>query len=89
MRPIKIVSYSSHFERTFQRLPLEVKIMATKREAIFRRDCFDPRLKTHKLSGGLAGQWSFSIQYRYRVLFRFLNADHAYFMDAGDHSIYQ
>lgn len=88
MTPIARITYSSHFLRAFQNLPWDVQQAAAKRENIFRKNCFDPRLKTHKLHGSLAGHWSFSIQYKYRIMFRFLAPDQAYFIDAGDHSIY-
>ncbi len=35
-------------------------------------DPFHPALKTHKLSGELAGTWACSIDYRYRILFEFV-----------------
>jgi mRNA-degrading endonuclease YafQ of YafQ-DinJ toxin-antitoxin module len=35
-------------------------------------DAFDPRLKTHKLKGDLAGRWSASAAYDLRIIFRFV-----------------
>jgi len=35
-------------------------------------DPFHPTLKTHKLSGDLAGIWACSIDYSYRILFEFM-----------------
>ena len=32
-------------------------------------DAFDPRLRTHKLSGDLAGSWSCSADYDLRIVF--------------------
>jgi len=35
-------------------------------------DAFDPRLKTHKLKGTLAGSWACSAGYDLRVVFQFV-----------------
>jgi mRNA interferase YafQ len=35
-------------------------------------DPFDPRLKTHKLSGSLAGSWACSAGYDLRILLSFV-----------------
>lgn len=58
---IEKVLYSSHFERALRRLPRKLKKTIEVREKIFRKNCFDPRLRTHKLSGRLKNYWSFSI----------------------------
>jgi mRNA-degrading endonuclease YafQ of YafQ-DinJ toxin-antitoxin module len=51
---------------------------------LFIEDPFDPRLKTHKLSGQLKDLWSFSIAYDVRVVF-FFEDQKATFVDIGDH----
>lgn len=88
-RTVTKIFYSSHFERSFQKLPREIQHLASQREALFRRNCFDQRLRTHKLSGRSPELWSFSIDYRYRIVFRFLTGETVYFIEVGDHSIYQ
>lgn len=89
MRPIKTIVYASHFARAARKLPQEFKEEIDKRERIFREDCFDPRLETHKLKGKYHNLWSFSITHKHRVMFKFLSADMVYFLDVGDHSIYR
>lgn len=88
MAAIKEIIYSSHFARAIKKLPHGLLEEVTKREMIFRRDCFDPQLKTHKLRGSHKDHWSFSITYKHRIVFRFLSPDTVYFVDVGDHSIY-
>jgi mRNA-degrading endonuclease YafQ of YafQ-DinJ toxin-antitoxin module len=39
---------------------------------ILSEDAFDPRLKTHKLSGDLQGCWACSAGYDLRILFEFV-----------------
>lgn len=86
--PIREIYYSSHFRNAFSKLPHSVKKQAIGAEQLFRSDCFNPRLKTHKLKGKLEGFWSFSINYSYRIMFEFRGKGKVDFIDAGDHSIY-
>lgn len=85
---IQNIFYSTHFARAFQRLPKDIQEKAIRREALFRRDCFQPSLKTHKLKGALADYWSFSIDYSYRILFAFGEKNSADFIDVGPHDVY-
>jgi len=59
------------------------------RIAIFRENCFDTRLKTHKLHGKQDGLYSFSINHSYRVVFRIIEMGVVGIIDIGNHSIYQ
>ena len=51
----------------------------------FSKNPFNPKLKTHKLTGKLKGLWAFSITYDYRVIFKFLNEDKVLLIDIGGH----
>ncbi len=82
------ILYSSKFAREYKRLPLSIKKIAERKEEIFRSDPFDPKLKTHKLKGGLKGFLSFSINQKYRIIFEFRSSNTAWFHSAGEHSIY-
>ena len=86
---IKTIYYSSHFARAFKKLPPEIQKEALKKEKLFRKDCFDHKLKTHKLKGELKNYWSFSINYSFRILFEFINDQEVAFIDIGNHQIYQ
>ena len=86
---IRSVYYSSHFEKAFKSLPLNVRKQAIEKEKIFLENCFDKRLKTHKLKGRLENYWSFSINYSYRILFEFSEQNEVGFIDVGTHSIYE
>lgn len=85
------VAFSSSFQRAFKKL---VKGRKSVEEAfwakveLFTEDPFDPRLKTHKLSGHLRQLWSFSVTYDVRVVF-LIDERRALFVDIGDHdSVY-
>ena len=84
---IEIVPTSA-FRKAFKRKvrgnkTLEVRFR--ERVAIFQNDPFDPRLRTHQLSGQLQGLWSFSIAYDARVVFSFTEPRRVLFVDIGTH----
>ncbi len=83
------IDYSSRFVRQFKKLPQNVQEEALKREKLFRKNPFDPRLKTHKLSGTLKDFWAFSISYSYRIGFTFVQGDLVRFHAVGTHDIYR
>mgnify|MGYP001586412049 CR=1 FL=1 len=86
---MKII-YSSKFAREYKKLPDSVKDIGEEQEEIFRVNPFDPKLKTHKLQGKLRGFLSFSIGYKYRIIFEFAKKeDVVYFHSVGDHDIYE
>ncbi len=44
---------------------------------LLTEDAFDPRLKTHKLKGKLAGSWACSAGYDLRLVFQFVRHKNA------------
>lgn len=83
------ITYTPTFAKNYKKLPLSVRSKAEKKELIFRQDPFTPNLKTHKLSGTLKKYWSFSIDYQYRIVFRFTKKGEILFADVGTHSVYR
>lgn len=84
------IIYSSKFAREYKKLPDNIKDNAEEQETLFRKDPFDPKLKTHTLKGKLRGFLSFSIGYKYRIIFEFANSKTvAYFHSVGNHDIYE
>ena len=87
-RAIHAIRVTPQFTRAFKKLPRTIQEAAAKRDAWFRRDAFDARLKTHPLKGKLNGLWAYSVTYQYRVLFEFLDDTEVLYHDIGTHSIY-
>jgi addiction module RelE/StbE family toxin len=52
---------------------------------LFSENPFDPRLRTHKLTGKLEGLWACSVTYDFRIIFRFLSKDEVLLIDIGGH----
>ena len=80
---------ASSFTRSVKKLPLTIRDKLRKRDQIFRRDPFDSCLDTHKLRGNLKDHWSYSVDRRYRVLFKFVDGDEIVYYDVGTHGVYR
>jgi toxin HigB-1 len=52
---------------------------------VFLENPFFPQLRTHKLSGKLAGQWAFSVDNDCRIIFEFVGEDRVLLIDVGSH----
>lgn len=83
------IDYSPEFVRCFKKLSHELKIKTFEREEIFRKDQFDPRLKTHKLSGKLKNDYAFCVDFKTRIIFSFVNKKLIRFHSIGSHDIYK
>lgn len=83
------IEYSSHFQDAYWKLDQKTQKHAELKEALFRKNPFDSALKTHKLHGKLKDFYSFSVDYRNRIVFSLTRRGKAVFLDIGDHDVYQ
>lgn len=83
------IIYTAEFIRLFKKLPLKIKKEAVKKEALFKINPFDARLKTHKLSGKLKDCSAFSISFSHRIICEFSKNKVVYFHSIGKHDIYK
>ena len=83
------IVYTKKFVSDFKKLPKKVRLLAIEDEKLFKKNPFNPKLKTHKLTGKLKGNLSFSINYNYRIIFVLENKNEAWFLAVGTHSIYR
>ncbi|OGH41374.1 MAG: hypothetical protein A3H79_04675 [Candidatus Levybacteria bacterium RIFCSPLOWO2_02_FULL_36_8b] len=86
---VKQIEYSTNFVKQFKKLTPQAKKQAIKAELLFRKDPFSPRIKTHKLTGKLSDLWAFSIDYRNRIIFEFIDEGKVVFYKIGSHEIYR
>jgi len=61
------------------------KYRLTEKIKLFAKNQFDPMLRTHKLKGKLKNYWAFSVDYDYRILFRFNEDSSINLINIGDH----
>jgi addiction module RelE/StbE family toxin len=83
------VLYAQKFVHEYKKLLPQMKVLIQEREAVFKANPFDFALRTHKLHGRLRDLWSFSVDFRYRIIFRFAENDTVIFLDVGDHEMYE
>ena len=88
-RKIKSIEYSKRFLKSLKRLPGKIIKQAEEKEKIFKENCFDQRLRTHKVKGEKEEIWAFWINYSYRIKFIFLDGEEVLFLDIGTHDIYK
>jgi len=85
---MNIYTYNK-FEKGFKKLTSEIKDLVEQKIEIFKKDPFDPRLKTHKLHGKLEYCWAFSINHSCRIIFEFSPNNDVWLLSIGNHDIYE
>lgn len=88
MKP-KTIKYSSTFRKNLKKFPKPQLKFLDRQDKIFRDEIFDPRLKTHKLKGRLSDFYSFSVSYKYRIIFHFEDKNTIVFDNIGTHKVYK
>lgn len=83
------IEYSSNFVKQFKKLTPQIKKQAIKAELLFKKNPFSPKIRTHKLTGRLSSLWVFSIDYRNRIIFEFIDKGKVVFYKIGAHEIYR
>jgi mRNA interferase YafQ len=72
------VVWGSSFKRSFKKITKrnpQLKEPIIEVLLLLAEDPFNPSLKSHKLSGNLAGLWSCSVSYDCRIVFEFSEDD--------------
>ena len=83
------ISTTATFDRLFKKLPRTIQRKATTRTELFKSNTFHPSLHTEKLHPKQHEVWSFRVDQAYRIVFKFVGANHAEFRYIGHHhSIY-
>lgn len=83
------IFYSPKFISQYKKLPKQLKFEVAGREKTFFKNPFDPRLKTHKLTGKLKGLWAYSIDRKHRIIFEFVDKNTIRLHSVGTHDIYK
>jgi len=76
----RVLLRSAAFVRAAKKITKKNRQTAPDIEAaleMLANDAFDPRLRTHKLSGDLAGSWTCSAGYDLRIIFSFVEYEKA------------
>jgi addiction module RelE/StbE family toxin len=82
------VSYKSSFLRALKKLSPKTIDEVEEKIKLFKTGTHDKELRVHKLHGRLAGRHSFSVNYRYRIVYRILGQEYT-LLDIGTHEVYE
>lgn len=84
------IVYTPEFLRSLKKLPHELQEEAIEKIDLFRDLLNHKKLKVHKLKGMLRGRYSFSVNYKTRIIFRYVRKPkEAVLLAIGDHDVYQ
>jgi len=76
---------TKEFKVEYNSLPKQIQTKAKKQETIFKNNPFYPSLHTEKLIPKSKEVWSFRIDKKYRIIFRFLDKNKVLFLTIGPH----
>lgn len=79
------VFLAEEFRKRYKDLPIMIQKKAEKQEKLFRQNPFHSSLHTEKLEPKGKQMWSFRIDKRYRIVFRFINGNKVLFLTVGPH----
>ena len=83
------VRFKPGFIRQYKKLPKALREEVQEKIQMFRQDPRHPQLKIHKLGGSLEGALSFSVNYKFRIVYEWHQHDVAVLLAVGDHSVYE
>jgi plasmid maintenance system killer protein len=83
------VYFKASFIRQYASLEPALQEEVKEKIALFADRRNHRQLRVHKLEGSLAGRYSFSVNYRYRIVFAYLSKTEAVLLAVGDHDVYK
>jgi addiction module RelE/StbE family toxin len=82
------VFYTPAFIRQFKKLELDLQKEVTEKITLFKQIHSRSNLKVHKLHGRFSDCWSFSVNYKTRIVFQSLSKKKVALLAVGDHAVY-
>jgi len=83
------ILFKPTFIKKFDSLDMELQDEVIKKIELFKNTKNHKQLKVHKLHGHLKEQWSFSVNYRFRIIFSYISKREIVLLTIGDHDVYK
>lgn len=83
------ISFKPTFVKQMNRLEKELVLEVFEKIELFKNEKNHKILKAHKLHGELSGRFSFSVNYKTRIVFKYETKNNVVFLDVGDHDMYR
>jgi len=83
------VFFKPSFIKKFNSLDKELQDEVIEKIELFKDTKNHKKLKVHKLHGELKEQWSFSVNYQFRIIFYYLSKKEVVLLTVGDHGVYK
>ena len=83
------VTLTYYFRRQFKKLERSLKEEAFEKIELFKLDQAHVQLKAHKLSGRLRDRYSFSVNYKIRIIYTYVSETEVALLAIGDHDVYK
>jgi mRNA-degrading endonuclease YafQ of YafQ-DinJ toxin-antitoxin module len=83
------ISYKATFVRQYKKLENDLQEEVLEKIELFKNKENHILLKVHKLHGKFKENFSFSVNYRFRIVFMWGEGDSAILLAIGDHEIYK
>ncbi len=83
------IAYAPIFIRQWKSLPTPLQDETIEKIELFKNQENHKLLKVHKLSGQLSGFYSFSVNYKFRIIFEYGEGNTVFLLKIGSHEIYQ
>jgi len=82
------ILFKPTFVRQFKNLEPRLQEEVIEKIELFKNLKNHKQLKVHKLTGRLYGRYSFSVNYKIRIVFSYLSKNSIVLLVIGSHSIY-
>ena len=83
------ISFKPTFVKQMNKLKKELVEEVFEKIELFKNEKNHKLLKVHKLHGKLSEHFSFSVNYKFRIIFKYERKGQVVFWDIGDHDIYK
>jgi len=83
------VRYTPEFVRSYQKFESSLQEEIKEKITLLKNKNNHEALKVHKLHGRLHHSYSFSINYKYRIVFEYINNNIIALENVSDHDVYK